>query len=54
MTIKQTYVCSKGHLVKAENSVVSIDSLCSQCKRIQHYRQNRALQRLREFVSFKK
>lgn len=28
-----TYVCSAGHLVRAENSQIAIDSLCGACKR---------------------
>lgn len=38
-----TYVCSKGHLVKAAGSQVNIDSLCGKCKRLareQQWRQN--------------
>jgi hypothetical protein len=28
-----TYVCGNGHLVKAENSAVNVDSLCRVCRR---------------------
>jgi len=38
-----TYVCSKGHLVKADGSHLNIDSLCGRCKRQareQQWRQN--------------
>ena len=33
MRTTYTYICSKGHLVKAENSQIRIDSLCGRCKR---------------------
>jgi hypothetical protein len=32
-TYKSTYMCSKGHLVKANSSVINIDSICPVCKR---------------------
>lgn len=32
MRTTYTYVCSAGHLVKAETSAVNIDSLCGRCK----------------------
>ena len=34
MRVRDTriYVCSKGHLVKAESSVISFDSICPTCK----------------------
>lgn len=35
------YLCRNGHLVRADSSQVSIDSICGQCKRIASRRANR-------------
>ncbi len=48
------YVCSNGHLIRAESSQISIDSLCAVCKSNERRRVKKTQAREAARVAFAK